>query len=125
MGAEDLEEVAHLVFSHETILRGADVRGGAGIGAGEGIGALGHAEAGEEFALRGKGLDGKADFLSHGGEGAEIDMGGEIGFARRFEHIGIGVVFDALQGVAGLGAGVAIVDGENATALFCHRFCEA
>lgn len=102
MGAEDLEEVAHLILRNQSLMGDLDVVGGTGIGAGKGFGAFGYAEAGEEFALGGNGLDGEANFLSHRGEGAEIDMGGEVGFAGLFEHVGKGVVPDALQGVAGL-----------------------
>ncbi len=53
------------------------------------------------------------------GKCPEIDMGGEVGLAGSGEGIVVLVPADGLEGVAGGGAVVAIVDDEGGAAVGC------
>jgi hypothetical protein len=117
MSAEDLEQVPHLLLRGEPLPRTGDLGGEAGIGPRQRLGALGDAEAGEERALRGQRGDLEARLAGCARKGAEVDVRGEIGFARMRQRIGVGVAADGLQGLAGLRRGVALVYREQCAAL--------
>ena len=68
MGAEDLEQRAHLLGRGEALDGAGDVAGFGGIGAGEGLGALAEAEAEQELALVGERRDGEAGGFGGFGE---------------------------------------------------------
>ena len=65
----------------------ADARAGGWV-AGQAVGALEQAEAGEEKALGKRAMGCRAGVASGGGECGEIDMGGQVGGAGGGERIG-------------------------------------
>ncbi len=81
MGAKGLEQCAHLGRRHKALARRGNDRGLLGIGAGEGFRPVGDAEGGKEFALREQRRHGQAGSAGNFAKRAEIDMGGEVGFA--------------------------------------------
>ena len=50
----------------------------------------------------------------------EIDMGGDVGLARRLQRIGEAVAGDRLEGVAGIAAQMAVVDDQRRAVLVAH-----
>ena len=54
----------------------------------------------------------------------EVDMGGDVGLARRFQGIGEAVAGDRLEGVAGIAAQMAVVDDERRAVLVAHALGE-
>ena len=80
-------------------------------------GALLYAETGKPFALRHGAMNSGACGPRGAGEGAKIDMRGEIGFARIAQGIGEAMPLHRLQGFAARRRVVAIVDDEEHAAL--------
>src|SRR6185437_13672750 len=89
MGAERLEQLSHLGRARQPVKGGVDRPGSVRIAAGERCGAGEDAERLEEIALGRERGDGEAGGAGDVAEGAEVDMGGEVGVARVFEGIGI------------------------------------
>ena len=87
------------------------------VGPGKRGGPSGEAKSGEPLALVDRASHMEAGFGRGKGEGAEIDMGGEIAGARPVERIGIGVGAHRLERVAVTGAVVAVIDREQRAAL--------
>ena len=78
------------------------------------------AEPFEEVALRHRPVDAGADVFGGARERLEVDMGGDVGLARRLQGIGEAVAGDRLKGVAGVAAHMAIVDDERRAVLVAH-----
>ena len=115
--AQGLEQAAHRTGSARRWA--AWIRAAARAGgwrAGEAVGALEQAEAGEEDALRDGAVHGGAGGAGGLGEGGEVDMGGEVGRAGVGERVGGAAVADRLQGVAGRAVGGAVVEEQGGAA---------
>ena len=76
-------------------------------------GALVDAEPQEQIALPDRSVDARAHAFGALRQRLEIDMGGQIGLARRAQRIGEGMSGDRLQRVAQAELGVAIVDDQG------------
>ena len=90
----------------------------AGAGAGDERGGAGRdAELGEKGALRHRPPGAGAGGARRGGEGGEVDMGGEIGLAGRRQHRMRLVPADRLQRFAAGAREIAVIDEERRAAL--------
>ena len=71
------------------------------------------AEPAQQIALRNRAVDAPADDFRALRQRREIDMRGEIGFARRAQRVGEGMSGDSLQGLAEPVPGVTVVDDQS------------
>ena len=99
---DGLEQVAHAAraFRHQPREGDFDVGGLARRARFERRGALFDAEPQEQLALPDRPMDARAHALGALRQRFEIDMGGQVGVARRAQRIGEGMAGDRLQRVA-------------------------
>ena len=119
--AERLEQTTHAPRFGEA-LGGVDEGCGAfwGLGAGEGAGALEEAKAGQEGALLDGAVDADAVDVGLVGDGAEVDMGGEVRLAGVGEGVGGVAVPEGLEGGEAGGLGVAVIEEEGGAGILAE-----
>src|SRR5579859_2070163 len=117
--AEHLEQRAHAAApgADQAAQRGGDVGGDLGRGlADQRCGAGLDAEPLQELTLLDRTVHAGVDVLGAARQRFEVDMSGEIGLARILQGVGEAVARNRLEGIAGVAAGMTVIDHERGAA---------
>ena len=115
-----LEQRAHLALAlaDEAQARRFEFGGAFGRAFGERARAQIDAERAQEVALIDRAVDGGAGGARAARHGGEIDMGGQVAFARLGQRVDLPMGAHGLQRIAKAGGGAAVVEEQRRAALF-------